>query len=283
MEPQNPKNMQERTPETIRDEETEEEQLIAADPLEETQPLPEDRLTLRKPLGILFDLGDTLLTYLKFDPEAGHAATLKIANNPLGYTVADIDNHIKKLNRDLIPRREKAQVEFHPHIIQRHVYEALRITFDRTPEEVERVFWRAATSWQPEPGVENTLEILRDKNIPMGIVSNAAFCGNTLMWEIEQQGLADYFRFLMSSADYWVRKPHPLLLETAAAKLGIKPADIWYVGNSPQYDIAAAHNAGMGAVWYNRLDAPLDGPDPHVEVKNWREFLELVEGFYLKI
>ena len=260
MESQNPKNMQERTPETIRGEETEEEQLIEAE--EEPQPLLENRLTLRKPLGILFDLGDTLLTYLRFDPEAGHAATLNIANNPLGYTVADIDNHIKKLNRDLIPRREKAQVEFHPHIIQRHVYEALHITFDRTPEEVERVFWRAATSWQLEPGVQNTLEILQNKNIPMGIVSNAAFCGRTLMWEVEQQGLADYFRFIMSSADYWVRKPHPLLLETAAAKLGLKPADVWYVGNSPQYDIAGAHNAGMGAVWYNRLDDPLDGPTP---------------------
>ena len=152
MEPQNPKNMRERTPETIRGEETEEEQIVEEE--EESQPLLEERLTLRKPLGLLFDLGDTLLTYLKFDPEAGHAATLNIANNPLGYTVADIDNHIKKLNRDLIPRREKAWVEFHPHIIQRHVYEALHITFDRTPEEVERTFWRAATSWQPEPGIE---------------------------------------------------------------------------------------------------------------------------------
>ena len=283
MERQNPKNMRERTPETTRGEGTEEEQFIEEETLEETQPLLGDRHTLQKPLGILFDLGDTLLTHLGFDPEAGHAATLKIADNPLGYTVTDIATNIRKLNRDLIPRREKAQVEFHPHIIQRHVYEALHITFDRTPEEVERTFWRAAMSWQPEPGIEYVLEILQNKNIPMGIVSNAAFCGNTLMWEIEQQGLADSFRFLMSSADYWVRKPHPLLLETAAAKLGYKPADIWYVGNSPQYDIAAAHNAGMGAIWYNRLDAPLDGPDPHVEIKNWREFTELVEGFYLQL
>ena len=94
MEPQNPKNMRERTPETTRGEETEEEQFIEEE--EETQPLLEERLTLRKPLGLLFDLGDTLLTYLKFDPEAGHAATLNIANNPLGYTVEDIATNIKK-------------------------------------------------------------------------------------------------------------------------------------------------------------------------------------------
>lgn len=252
---------------------------ITAAERRETQPKAQRASTLQKPLGVLFDMGDTLLTHLGFDPEAGIAATLEIANNPSGYTVKDIGRRIESMNRDLIPRREKAQVEFHPHIFQRHVYEALHIAFDCTPEEVERVFWRAAMSWRPEPGVENALKTLNEKRIPMGVVSNAAFCGNTLWWELERQGLANYFQFLMSSADYWVRKPHPLILETAAAKLGVNPADAWYVGNTPQYDIAGAHNAGMGAVWYNRSDAPLDGPEPHVELKNWREFLFLIEQY----
>ncbi len=254
---------------------------IAAVERRDAQPRPASRQAsvLQKPLGVLFDLGDTLLTHLGFDPEAGIAATLDIAHNPSGYAVKDIGRRIEKMNRDLILRREKAQVEFHPHIVQRHIYEALHITFDCAPEEVERVFWRAAMSWRPEPDVEHALETLKEKRMPMGIVSNAAFCGDTLWWEIDRQGLAGYFQFLMSSADYWVRKPHPLILETAAAKLGVKPADVWYVGNAPQYDIAGAHNAGMGAVWYNRLDAPLDGPEPHVEIKNWREFLFLIERY----
>jgi len=249
----------------------------------ETTPEPKSsgRLTstLQKPLGILFDLGDTLLRHLSFDPQAGIVATLNIAENPAGHTAEDVNKYLEKINKDLIPRREESQVEFHPHIVQRHVYEALHITFDRTPEEVERVFWRAAMTWEHEPDVEKTLLALREKNIPLGIVSNAAFSGTTLWWEVEQQGLADYFRFLMSSADYWVRKPHPLILETAAAKLRQKPSDVWYVGNSPPYDIAGALNAGMGAVWYNRLGAPLDGPDPHVEIKSWGEFLDLVDQY----
>ena len=258
-----------------------EHKTVTAAEMRETRPRPKAQRasTLQKPLGVLFDMGDTLLTHLGFDPEAGIVATLEIANNPSGYTVKDIGRRIESMNRDLIPRREKAQVEFHPHIFQRHVYEALHIAFDCAPEEVERVFWRAAMSWRPEPGVENALKTLNEKRIPMGIVSNAAFCGNTLWWELERQGLANYFQFLMSSADYWVRKPHPLILETAAAKLGVKPSDAWYIGNTPQYDIAGAHNAGMGAVWYNRLDAPLDGPDPHVEIKNWREFLFLIDRY----
>jgi HAD superfamily hydrolase (TIGR01549 family) len=131
--------------------------------------------------------------------------------------------------------------------------------------------------WEHEPGVEDMLQKLQSHNIPMGIVSNAAFSGTTLMWEMEQQGLADYFHFLMSSADYWVRKPHPLIMNTAAAKLSLSSENIWYVGNSAHYDVAAARNAGMGAIWYNRVDDPNDGPEPHVEVKSWAEFVDLVE------
>jgi putative hydrolase of the HAD superfamily len=246
----------------------------------QTQPAPKRlKNELKKPLGVLFDFGDTLLTHLSFNPEAGTDAVLKIAHNPKGYRVEDIHQRLEKINRDLIPRREQAQIEFHPHLVQRHVYEALHITFDRDPAAVERIFWRASMQWKPEPDVEKMLQVLQSHTMPMGVVSNASFTGNTLWWELERQNLSDYFRFLMSSADYWVRKPHPLLLETAAAKLDIEPSQVWYVGNSPQYDIAAAHNAGMGAIWYNRQDAPCDGPDPHVEVKSWQEFTELIKQF----
>ena len=55
MERQNPKNMRERTPETMRGEETDEEQIIEEETLEESQLLLEERRTLQKPLGLLFD------------------------------------------------------------------------------------------------------------------------------------------------------------------------------------------------------------------------------------
>jgi FMN phosphatase YigB (HAD superfamily) len=243
-----------------------------------TEPAPL-ATALEKPLGILFDLGDTLLRHLRFDPDAGTKALLQIAHNPEGHSEESINRRIEMINHELVPRREQSQVEFHPHLIQRHVYEAMNITFDRDQAAVERVFWRNSMRWELEPGVEDMLKGLQSHPIPMGIVSNAAFTGTTLLWEVERQGLADYFLFLMSSADYWVRKPHPLLLDTAAAKLGMAAKDIWYVGNSSHYDVAGARNAGMGAIWYNRVEDPNDGPDPHVEIKSWAEFSELVKKF----
>ena len=244
----------------------------------QTEPAPL-AIALEKPLGILFDLGDTLLRHLRFDPSAGTEALLKIAHNPNGHSAESINERIEIINQDLVPRREQAQIEFHPHIIQRLVYEALNITFERDHASVERVFWRHSMKWEHEPGVEAMLQKLQSYDIPLGIVCNAAFTGSTLWWELEQQGLSDFFRFLMSSADYWVRKPHPLLMDTAAAKLGFANQDIWYVGNSAHYDVAAARNAGMGAIWYNRAEDPNDGPEPHVEIKSWDAFVDLVEEY----
>ena len=246
-------------------------------PTEQPKPVLSD---LKKPLGLLFDLGDTLLTYNGFDPKAGTAAILEIAENPKGCSVQEINQRIERINKDLIPRREAAQIEFHPHIVQRHIYEPLGFKFDRSEEEVGLLFWQAAMSWDLEPDVKEILETLTQLKLPMGIVSNAAFCGKTLLWELANHGLEAHFQFLMSSADYWVRKPHPLILDTAALKLGSEAHDLWYIGNSPQYDMGAAHNAGMGAIWYNRQQAPCDGPEPHIEIQGWKEFVDLVQKFY---
>ena len=120
----------------------------------------------KNPSASYLTWGDTLLTYLKFDPEAGHCGHPEHRQQSTGiHRHRHCHTHQRTQPRPHTPPG-KAQVEFHPHIIQRHVYEALHITFDRTPEEVERTFWRAATSWEPEPGVEYVLEILRNKNNP---------------------------------------------------------------------------------------------------------------------
>ena len=83
----------------------------------------------------------------------------------------------------------------------------------------------------------------------------------------------------MSSTDYGLRKPHPVLMRTAAARLGFDPADVWYVGNLPSHDVAAALNAGMGAIWYNAKGATDPDPKPHAEIRHWSEFPALVKKY----
>jgi putative hydrolase of the HAD superfamily len=77
----------------------------------------------------------------------------------------------------------------------------------------------------------------------------------------------------MVSADYSVRKPNPLLFETAAAKLGVAPENIWFVGDQLDLDIEGAKSAGMKAVWLNPLEsAAVDGPV--LRFATWHEIIE---------
>jgi len=56
-----------------------------------------------------------------------------------------------------------------------------------------------------------------------------------------------------------VRKPNRLLFETAAARIGAEPDDIWFVGDSLDVDVAGARAAGMTTVWLRPRDDETDG------------------------
>ena len=80
----------------------------------------------------------------------------------------------------------------------------------------------------------------------------------------------------MVSADYAVRKPNELLFEIAAARLGIEPRHIWFMGDRLDTDIAGATAAGMTAVWFNpahRVDPALSAD---FSVASWEDFTRRV-------
>ncbi len=235
---------------------------------------------MRRPKGILFDLGDTLLTYEGMDPLSGTEHVLQFAENPRGLSARDVQDLVAELWEDLEARRDASMLELRSDWVHRLVYEAHGITFSLSQEEVELEFFKTSMKFTREPEIESTLQALTRMELPMAIVSNATFSGRTLSSELERQGLADYFEFLMSSADYGVSKPHPLIMQTAAAKLGLEPKDVWYVGNSLKYDVRGAKSAGMTGVWYNRVGDPNDGVEPDAVVLGWKEFLAIVQAFY---
>ena len=231
---------------------------------------------LRAPKGLLLDFGGTLLTEQGFDPRAGTAHVLALARNPRGLRAEQVQELVQALTDDLHPRREAAMLELGPQLVHRLVYEPHGIVFDRPFEEIELEFFRTATQFTPEAGVNGVLEELSEAGVPMAVVSNSSFSGNALSWELARHDLLRFFAFLMSSGDYVVRKPHPVLFATAAAKLGFAASELWYVGDSLEYDVAGARAAGMTAIWYNRLRAGRDGPEPDREVHDWRELGDLV-------
>lgn len=233
--------------------------------------------SLPKPAGVLFDFGDTILHEGPFDVLAGVKAVLAVASGPPTQTAEELAEALSDLLADLDPRRRTSQLELPPHLTMKLIYEPHGIEFDLSAEELEWTFWRAATTWTPEPGIQEVLTALSDLNVPCGVVSNTAFTGETLSRQLATSGLDGPISWVMASADYVVRKPHHLLFDLALRRLGTRPEVTWFVGDSFECDIEGAAAAGLVPIWYDTARAGTDRGAPAVRaVASWQEFLHLL-------
>ena len=89
-----------------------------------------------------------------------------------------------------------------------------------------------------------------------------------------------YFEFVISSADYGIRKPHGVIFLSAVSKLSLKPSEVWYVGDSLERDILGANQCQMPAIWYNRQQQEHGGiARPEAEVRSWEEFTVMTQRY----
>jgi putative hydrolase of the HAD superfamily len=231
---------------------------------------------MNRPEGLLLDLFGTLVEDVEFDPVAGNARLLELATDRRGQTAESIQAAAEELEDRLRPLRYST-LELSVPQFQRLLYDGLGIAFQVKPEALELEFWRAAVRCRPEPGVAEALDFLQGQRLSLGVVSNSAFSAAVLAQELRRHGLLPYLAFVVSSADYGIRKPHRLLFEVALARLRVAPTQVWFVGDSLSADITGAQQLGLGAVWYNRCGAPPDNVQPDAETASWPELAALVE------
>jgi len=89
------------------------------------------------------------------------------------------------------------------------------------------------TGWVPVPDAEPTLRALRERGIPVGVVSDAG-------WDIRpvfaHHGLLDLVDAFVISAEHGCVKPAPALFRAACAELGSEPGRTLMVGDNPLAD-----------------------------------------------
>jgi putative hydrolase of the HAD superfamily len=220
----------------------------------------------------LFDMGNTLLRQVRFDIPKGQARLLELAHNPRHVTIDDYEalaGHPDLQEQWVI--RDKALLEFPMTSFDRLVSDSLGLTYDIPIEDVQIEFLRAAYEVIPEPGICESLAHLKSLCLPMGAVCNSSFSGRCLALDFERHGMLDFFRFIMSSADYGIRKPHPAIFRAAASKLGVAARDIWFIGDTLDADIAGALCAGMTAIWYCPDREACTAIAPHAILRHWRD------------
>jgi len=231
---------------------------------------------MRKPDAILFDLWGTLINSVEFDPRKGHAAVLETCENPHRTTLDEVMDLGQRVVSSTVAREEEVALEFTQASLLRIVADA----FDLRPRmglvESELVFWRAALQVSLVEGVIDLLRKIEAAGMPMGVVSNSSFAGPSLEAELEAQGIRRFFRFVISSADYGVRKPDPIIFEVALRRLGMQPDQVWFAGDNITYDIVGARRAGIFPVAINNRKAIPEEAGEHAVITAWSQLLPLI-------
>jgi len=128
----------------------------------------------------------------------------------------------------------------------------------------------------PYPHVRSTLVKLKEKNLVLGIVSDAPRMRAWL--RLAEMNMTHYFDFVVTLDDTGKLKPSKLPFEKALAELKLEPEQILFVGDNPERDILGAKKAGMKtclALYGQQVFSKKVKAD--FEIKDVKELLEILQ------
>jgi putative hydrolase of the HAD superfamily len=237
----------------------------------------EGRETVNKPQMIIFDYGQTLVAEEPFDGIKGTAAVMQYAvENKYNLTPEQIQQEADTINQELKrfdpATRAKNTVEIPNHMFTGYLYEYLGIKIDLSAEEIDRIFWDAASPGKPTEGLPEFLEYLYDNQIRAAVLSNITYAGSVVSERINRLLPDNHFEFILATSEYLFRKPHNRIFDLALKKAGLKPKDVWYIGDNYACDVVGARNAGLFPVWYKGA-VDFEQPDFKgvLTITNWNE------------
>lgn len=210
--------------------------------------------------AVLFDLDETLFDHAH-SARSG-LAQLRETHPPLaGRSLAELEVELRRLLD-----------EMHPHVLQGLLtldqarIERLQGLFrfcgaSITAEEAEQAAARYREAYgrsrRAVPGAIPLLEALRHQ-VCVGVVSNNLT--REQEEKLEATGIAHLIDFLVTSEDAGAQKPDPAIFQEGLRRAGCAAGEAVMVGDSWEWDVLGARNAGIRAVWLNRGRLPC--PDP---------------------
>jgi putative hydrolase of the HAD superfamily len=220
--------------------------------------------------AVLFDWGDTLF-HFEYDEallEAGWQAGLEAVGRDGLPEHADAAARFRERYMPLLWQPGSLEEIEYPGLVR----ECLRdLGVEIGDEELERFLEAEHAAWEPArllgDSTHALLDVLRERGLKLGLVSNAFDPPALLHRDLEQMGLRDRLDVAVFSSETGMRKPHPLIFETALERLGVEPARAVFVGDRRYEDVRGAKELGMTTVqayWF-RADEDERGLEPDFE------------------
>ena len=231
--------------------------------------------------AVLFDWGDTLFRF-EYDEallEAGWEAGLAaIGRDGLPEHSAAAERFRERYMPLLWQPGSLDEVEY-PGLVR----DCLRsLGVEVGDDELERFLEAEHAAWDPARLIGDTthalLDVLRERGLKTGLVSNAFDPPALLHRDLEQMGLGSRLDVAVFSSETGKRKPHPAIFETVLARLGVDPGRALFVGDRRYEDVRGAKEVGMTTVqafWF-RADDDERGLDPDFEAFTPMDVLNVV-------
>lgn len=93
------------------------------------------------------------------------------------------------------------------------------------------------------PHLRETLETLRRMGLRMGVISNI-ISTSVVPHFLREYGVDQYMECVVLSSETGVRKPSAEIFRVAEEKMGLKPEELAYVGDTISRDVRGVRNAG---------------------------------------
>lgn len=201
------------------------------------------------PRMIFFDYGGTLLYEPNFDPAKVNSKLLDFVVDNHGVTAQEYNECATKIF-DEIRACSGGCLEVNEHLFLRYMADYFKFEFSAPIEQIEQEMFDT-TECRYTPSVREMLRFLRDNGIKTGVVSNLCWSGQALKKRLRDRFPEHNFDLVITSSDFFFRKPSIQIFESAIRKSGFDADEIWFCGNSLKADVIGAHNAGLFPVWYN--------------------------------
>lgn len=186
------------------------------------------------PRLVMFDLDGTLVDSVPDLAAAVDKTLFALGRAPVG--LERVRDWVGNGARVLVRRALAGGLE-HEQVAEHEGEQALRLFMDAYAENhaLTRVY----------PGVTTTLDWLRERAVPMAIVTNKPerFVAPLL----EEKGLGGYFRWIVGGDTLAQQKPDPAALLHVLAQAGVSSEQALFIGDS-RNDVLAARAAGVPCV-----------------------------------
>jgi len=215
------------------------------------------------PKAFIFDLDGTLVDALP-DIQANANRALKQCGYDFQMTLAETQPHVgggaQKLASNVLgkPMDDPATMD---------LYHAFADIYEKHPADFGKPF----------PGVMDTLNALRDKGIPMSVVT--AKPAKARIQVLDAMGLTPYLTLALSPEDGFAKKPAPDMLVECCRAMGVEPAETVMVGDT-RFDVEAGFNANCHTVAFAEhgyQDVPEEYADRVVSLAQFTDLLKLLD------